>query len=247
MSENPKVEWFAEWFDTPYYHTLYKHRDFEEAEKFITNLLDYLNLDDHSTTLDLACGKGRHSVFLNKQGLEVTGVDLSKNSIDAAKEYEKEGLDFDVHDMREVYKEGHYDVVFNLFTSFGYFERDEDNIKVLKSIKRMLKPQGTLVIDFMNAHKTINNLVAKEEKKIDDILFRIERNYDGNHIFKYIQFNDEGKEFHFQERVQGITKENFIEMFASTGFEIQDTFGNFSLEPYDSETSDRLIFICKKK
>lgn len=247
MGESQKVEWFAEWFDTPYYHTLYKHRDFEEAERFISNLLGYLGLDADSKSLDLACGKGRHSVFLNKKGLDVTGVDLSPNSIEAAKEFENDRLAFDVHDMREVYKENAYDVVFNLFTSFGYFDSNEDNIRVLRSINKMLKPKGTVVIDFMNTHKTINNLVAEEEKKIDNINFRIERNFDGQHIFKHIQFEDQGKEFHFQERVQGITKEDFVKMFDATGFEIQDTFGNISLEPYDPNTSDRLIFICKKK
>src|SRR5690554_6600617 len=129
-----KAEWFETWFDTPYYHILYQNRDFSEAEKFINNLLDYLKLPKDANCLDLACGKGRHSVFLNKKGLQVTGVDLSENSIQEAKPFENETLKFDTHDMREVYKKNTYDIVFNLFTSFGYFDSSEDNLKVLKSV-----------------------------------------------------------------------------------------------------------------
>ena len=64
-------EWFAEWFDTTYYHTLYKNRNDEEAEQFISKLLSFLNLKENASVLDLACGKGRHSVTLNKHDLTV--------------------------------------------------------------------------------------------------------------------------------------------------------------------------------
>ncbi len=247
MSETQKPEWFAEWFDTDYYHILYKHRDFKEAERFISNLIDHLDIDEAAKCLDLACGKGRHSVFLNKKGLNVTGLDLSQNSIEAAKKFENERLRFGVHDMRTVYKEGAYDVVFNLFTSFGYFDSNDENIKVLRSIYSMLKEDGLLVVDFMNVHKTINNLVAKEDKVVDSINFNITRHYDGSHIFKKIRFKDKGREFYFQERVQAITEQQFLEMFETAGFEVLESFGNFSLDPFNSDLSDRLIFICTKK
>jgi 2-polyprenyl-3-methyl-5-hydroxy-6-metoxy-1,4-benzoquinol methylase len=247
MSEKGKQEWFAEWFDTSYYHILYKNRDFKEAERFISNLLKYLDLPKDSNCLDLACGKGRHSVFLNEKGFKVTGVDLSPESIQAAKVFENERLNFDVHDMREVYKSNAYDVIFNLFTSFGYFESDQENERVLNAIHSMLKPDGVVVIDFMNAHKAIKNLVSNETKKVDDIVFNINRSFDGAHIIKNIQFTDDGNDFNFQERVQGINKDKFIQLFKQTGFEIIDIYGNFSLDAFDLENSDRLIFICKKK
>lgn len=246
MSTSKNKEWFAEWFDTPYYHTLYKHRDFSEAERFISNLLDYLQLPKEAKCLDLACGKGRHAIFLNKQGYNVTGVDLSANSISEAKAFENDSLRFDVHDMREVYEENAYDAIFNLFTSFGYFDDDAQNEKVLRSMHKMLKEDGVLVIDFMNAHKTIKNLVAQEVKEVDGIEFDISRKYDGSHIYKNIAFEDDGESFSFQERVQAIKKERFLELFDKVGLKVKDTFGNFSLDPFDAETSDRLIFICEK-
>ncbi|MFN5878833.1 MAG: SAM-dependent methyltransferase, partial [Flavobacteriales bacterium] len=67
-------EWFADWFDTPYYHILYKNRNDEEAAHFIENLIEFIQLDLGSRVLDLACGKGRHSVTLNKLGYNVLGV-----------------------------------------------------------------------------------------------------------------------------------------------------------------------------
>ena len=73
--------WFTSWFDTPYYHILYKDRDDKEAQIFMDNIVHYLNLPEEAKILDLACGKGRHSIYLNKLGYNVTGVDLSENSI----------------------------------------------------------------------------------------------------------------------------------------------------------------------
>lgn len=241
------AEWFETWFDTSYYHILYQNRDFSEAEKFINNLLNHLQLPKEANCLDLACGKGRHSVFLNKKGLQVTGVDLSENSIQEAKPFENDTLKFDTHDMREVYKANTYDVVFNLFTSFGYFDSSEDNLKVLKSVNEMLVSEGLLILDFMNAELALDNLVEKEIKTIDGIDFHITKSYDGKHIFKNIDFTDQGKEYHFQERVQAIKKEEFEALFEKAGFEIQDVFGDFSLAPFNKKKSDRLIFIAKKK
>ncbi|PKR80867.1 SAM-dependent methyltransferase [Brumimicrobium salinarum] len=242
-----KTEWFATWFDTKYYHILYQNRDFKEAERFITNLLNHLKLPKDSNCLDLACGKGRHAVFINKKGYSVTGVDLSENSIQEAKPFEREDLKFEVHDMREVFKTNAYDAVFNLFTSFGYFENQGDNLKVLESINEMLVDDGVLVIDFMNAEFVLDNLVKEETKTLDGIQFHITRNYDGSHIFKHITFSDDGENFSFQERVQALKKEDFEMLLDKAGFTVVESFGDFSLSPFDKHKSDRLIIIARKK
>lgn len=100
MSEQKKA-WYASWFDTPYYHILYKDRDYDEAQLFIDNLTHYLNIAEDATILDVACGKGRHAIYLNSLGYDVVGTDLSSNSIEEAKAFENEKLHFEVHDMRE--------------------------------------------------------------------------------------------------------------------------------------------------
>ena len=142
--------WYTSWFDSPYYHILYKNRDDKEAGLFMKNLTSFLKLSSSSTILDLACGKGRHSKYLNQLGYQVTGVDLSPQSIAYAKKFENENLFFDEHDMSKPYPK-QFDAVFNLFTSFGYFEDEEDNLKTIKSIKSELNPKGFGVIDFLNS------------------------------------------------------------------------------------------------
>ncbi|MFN5149153.1 MAG: class I SAM-dependent methyltransferase [Flavobacteriia bacterium] len=239
-------EWFADWFDTPYYHILYKNRNDEEAAHFIENLIEFIQLDLGSRVLDLACGKGRHSVTLNKLGYNVLGVDLSVNSIERAKPFEKEGLKFAVHDMRQVIDGEKFDAIFNLFTSFGYFDSIEDNLDVIRSIHTMLIKNGYLVIDFMNAEKVISNLVLTEVKTVDGITFNIERKYDGKHIFKNIRFEADGQIHHYTERVQALKLDDFEQLLNETGFAIIRIFGDFSLNAYDAKTSDRLIITAKK-
>lgn len=240
-------EWFAEWFDTTYYHQLYANRNDEEAAAFIKLLIDFLDLDKSSYLLDLACGKGRHSITLNQQGFNVLGADLSANSIQEAKKNENASLEFMVHDMREIIPGKSFDGIFNLFTSFGYFDDTKENERVLHAIFHMLKPDGILVIDFMNASRCIRELVPSEVKVVGPLAFNIERRYDGHHIFKDIRFTDQGKDFHFTERVQALKEADFRELLTKQNFEIIRTFGDFSLNDFKEETSDRLILIARKK
>ena len=236
--------WFASWFDTPYYHILYKDRDEEEAEFFMDNLVHYLNLPEDAKILDLACGKGRHAFHLNQLGYDVTGADLSANSIAEAKEMATGSLHFQVHDMREQFDEK-FDAIFNLFTSFGYFEDDNDNLKTLKAMRDSLTETGFAVIDFMNVHNVIANLVPEEVKTVDNIDFHIKRYVKDGHIFKEIDFEDQGQKFHFTERVQALTLENFESMMEEAGIYLLDIFGDHKLRKFHKAESDRLIMIFK--
>lgn len=238
--------WFEQWFNTKYYHILYKERDFVEAELFIDKLYSFMGLTNEYVC-DLACGKGRHSIYLNKKGLNVLGLDLAEQSIAEAKKHENERLHFDTHDMRDVYEDEKFDVVFNLFTSFGYFDDQSDNLLVLQSVSEMLKPGGRLLIDFLNAKYTVDNLVKDEVKEVESIPFHIERNYDGKHILKNIQFNAEGKAFDFTEKVQAVSYDDFKRLLSEAGFKIEETFGDFKLNAFDEESSERLIIVAKKQ
>lgn len=238
--------WFASWFDTDYYHLLYKDRDLEEAKSFVGNLCSDLRLPKGATVLDLACGKGRHSRTLHSLGYQVTGADLSQNSITAAQECAEEGLEFIVHDMREVIPNKTFDAVFNIFTSFGYFDRSEENEKVIRSVRTMLKEGGLFVIDFMNSEKVIRTLLPEMNISKEGIDFRITKHFDGSHILKEIRFEDKGKSFHFTERVQALREEDFRSLLNGNGFEILRTFGDFDLNPFNALESDRLILIAKK-
>jgi SAM-dependent methyltransferase len=235
-------QWFQSWFDTPYYHILYKHRDYKEAEVFIKNIVTYLNLDKDDSILDLACGKGRHSIFLNSLGYKVTGLDLSKNSIEYAKKYESNSLSFEVHDMRNTYKT-QFEVVLNLFTSFGYFEDDDDNYKVIKTIKSSLKQNGIGVIDYMNSPVVIDNLIDHNTFEADGVRFELKRNYENGFITKHIEVKDAEKSFHFKEKVRAFSFADFEVMLKNSGLHLIDCFGSYKLEPFNSKTSERLILI----
>lgn len=238
-------EWFSDWFDTPYYHTLYKNRDADEAKFFIENLCAFLKIKPNSSLLDLACGKGRHSVTLNELGHKVLGVDLSQNSISIAKQQERRGLHFEVHDMRKIIPGLSFDVIFNLFTSFGYFDSSIENKQVIFSVANMLYEKGIFVIDFLNADKVVANLVSEEEKNIDGIQFFIKRIVEGEHIYKKITAIDKNETKNFVERVQ-LLKLGDFEKLLSPEFNILHTFGSFDLQGFDSISSDRLIIIAEK-
>ena len=241
---NQQSNWFASWFDTPYYHILYKDRNYREAQIFMDNLTHYLNLPEKAKVLDLACGKGRHSIYLNQLGFDVLGADLSENSIAEASKNINDTLHFQVHDMREPF-EDKFDAIFNLFTSFGYFENDEDNLKTLVAIKDSLTEYGFAVIDFMNVNQVIANLVPAEVKTVDEIDFHIKRYVADNHIYKEIDFEDQGEKFHFTEKVKALTLDDFTQMMETAGIFLLDIFGDYKLKKFHKKDSERLIMIFK--
>lgn len=246
MSEIKHPEWFECWFDSPYYHVLYKNRDFTEAELFIDNLIQLLQPQKSNRFLDLGCGKGRHSIYLNKKGFEVTGIDLSEKSIACAKTSENETLHFYTHDMRKLFRTNYFDVVVNLFTSFGYFEQERDDNAVVNAAYKALKPGGFFVLDFMNSKKVIESLASEETKTIEGIEFKISKNVEDNFIVKKIQFKDKGKEYQFEECVKALTLNDFEKYFEANKLKIVHLRGNYKLEEFDEKSSDRLIIVARK-
>jgi SAM-dependent methyltransferase len=237
-------DWFTDWFNTSYYHILYKERNDTEAQLFMKNITALLDLDKSTHILDLPCGKGRHSVFLNSLGYTVTGADLSENSINLAKNHKNDTLHFEVQDMRATFN-NKYDAVFNLFTSFGYFEDDEEDLLILKNIKNGLTKDGVFVFDFLNANLVKENLVAKETKIVDAITFNITREISNGFIIKHISFFADGKNHSYTERVKYLDLEKMTFFLEKVGFKIEHTFGDYYLNNFDSKTSNRLILVAK--
>ncbi|MEQ8624089.1 MAG: class I SAM-dependent methyltransferase [Vicingaceae bacterium] len=244
--EIDKKNWFEEWFDSEHYHLLYEHRDYKEAELFITNLFKHLKLDSSSKVLDLACGKGRHALQVHQIGYEVIGVDLSEESIQHAKKYETTGLSFRRLDMRKLGMNHEVDVVLNLFTSFGYFQKEGDNRKVLESVSEALKPEGLMVLDYLNVVKVKKQLPQNEQIDRGEVQFKVKKYLANNFIVKDIYFEDKYGAHTFQEYVKCIDYSLFLHYFKSVGMEVIETFGNYDLEPYDEKDSDRLILVVKK-
>lgn len=241
------VSWFRTWFSSPYYHILYHHRDHEEARYFLDKLEARLEFQLSDKILDLACGKGRHAIYLNKKGYDVIGLDLSEENWRAARKFENERLSFHQHDMREVFRPNYFDIILNMFTSFGYFDTEEENLNVLISAAIGLRPGGRMIIDFLNPYTVINDLVKEEEKTIKNIHFRINRELtiDG-YIRKLIRIEADGQHHEYEERVKAIRRMEFLEYFRKSGLQLMDTLGDYSLNPYIPDVSRRMIFILSK-
>ena len=244
------MAWFETWFNTPYYHILYKDRNFEEAENFITLLINDLKIPEHSKIIDLACGKGRHAVFLNKMGFEVLGLDLSEESISQNKIFENDTLKFKVHDMREaIYPEistQKVDAVCNLFTSFGYFESDVEDKKIFRSVADALVDNGFFILDFLNEQLVKNTLVSEALITKGNIDFHISKRIEDQHVIKDINFKDQGEAFHFFEKVKLHTLEEIGSYAEEFGFERVKIYGDYHLGAFDRDTSPRCINVFRK-
>lgn len=239
-----KKAWYESWFNTPYYHTLYKHRDYKEAQDFMVHLSEFLKFSEDDLILDLACGRGRHAVYLNSLGFNVIGADLSENNIAYAKQFENDRLHFEVHDMRLPF-ETKFDAILNMFTSFGFFEDDAEDIAILQNFKNGLTENGVAVIDFMNCKKVVEELVASESKTIDGIRFEITRYVKDGFIVKEINFDDQDQHYRFYEKVKYLEFAKINSFLNKVGFKIKHIFGNYQLEEFNEKTSDRLILVLE--
>ncbi len=243
---NTSTDWFASWFDTDFYHILYSDRDQKEARLFMANLVTFLNLKKDDKILDLACGKGRHSVFLNSLGFNVVGADLSQNSIDYANQFKNDTLKFVQRDMRHPLN-NKYEAIFSLFTSFGYFEDDNEDIQVLKNIKNGLKDDDSIaVIDFLNVKKAVANLITEETVIRDNITFNIKRSLKNGFIIKKIEVLTENNSYNYFERIKYLDLPKIKTYLSNVGLHLKHTFGEYDLQKFDENNSNRLILIISK-
>ncbi|PUZ30388.1 Methyltransferase domain-containing protein [Chitinophaga costaii] len=245
--EVPK-QWFRDWFNSPYYYLLYANRDEKEAAAFIDKLLAYLQPKPGCFMLDVACGKGRHAQLLASRGFDVTGIDLSIESILAAKKQENDHLHFYQHDMRLPFRINYFDVAFNFFTSFGYFATARENNNALRTIAQALKPGGRVMLDYLNSTFVQAHLVPHEVTEKQHVVFDIRREVRDHQFIKEIRILDRDKPARavFTECVNAFTLANFQQMFAQQGLKIQDVFGDYYFNAYSDQQSPRLILLAEK-
>ena len=241
-----KKEWFETWFDSPYYHVLYEKHDEREARKMVDNMIAILGIAPDARVLDLACGKGRHARFLAEQGYDVTGVDISPNSIAYARQFESERLAFYQHDMRKLFRTNYFDAVINMFTSFGYFVKESDHLHVMQNIANSLRPGGMLLIDFFNSVWVRQNLVPSEVKTVQGIEFHLEKSIRDAHVYKEITFEADGEKHVFEERVRLFELDDFLSLFRQTGIRLVRAYGDYDMPYYHPDRSKRLILVAQK-
>ena len=244
------MDWFEEWFDSPLYEKLYANRDEEEAARLVNLLVNTLPLEECSRILDLGCGRGRHSITLNKKGYHVTGIDLSEQAIATAREKAKaenlENIRFEVRDMRDPLTEK-FDAVVNLFTTFGYFKSDEQNASVLESVRQMLEPGGIFVLDYLNAEQVKKNYRPADQGEFHGIQYEIQRYLSENSIIKEIEFSGEpiDGEKQYAERVKLYDLDWFEKEMGKHDLVIDHVYGDYEGHDFNPESSARLLLISR--
>jgi cyclopropane fatty-acyl-phospholipid synthase-like methyltransferase len=243
------MEWFKHWFNSKEYLKVYKHRDEKEAEELVELVLNNISLRENGNVLDLASGFGRHAILFAKRGFNVTAVDLSESLLSIAKDNVKsEGVDINfVHsDIRQFQPDLHYDLIVNLFTSIGYFEKDEENYFILRKVYDLLADNGFFVLDYFNKNFVVKNLVAQTVDEIDDGTITQNRFIEGERIVKEITIERKGKVNKFHESVRMFSSEELLNMLEKLGFNKLNIFGDFRGNPFELETSPRIIIIVNK-
>lgn len=243
-------DWFVEWFNTEEYLNVYKHRNETDAECHIKFLLSKIKLNPNASILDMACGSGRHSILFAKYGYKVTGVDLSEKLLTEAKllaERENLKIEFIQADIREFYTEKKFDLILNLFTSFGYFESDEENFLLFYKAYSLLNTNGYFVFDYFNKNFLIKNLVPYSEETNDKYSIIQERKIVDQRVVKKITIIRNGESKKYFESVKLYDSYNLTAKMKEIGFEIVQLFGDFAGNEFDENSSPRFIAICKKK
>jgi SAM-dependent methyltransferase len=237
------AEWFESWFGEEYI-ALYPHRDVAEAKKAIDLIAGTLDGRRVNRALDLACGPGRHARFLAERWW-TSGTDLSEVLLRFA---QRTGVQAKLvrADIRELpYRESSFDLVVNLFTSFGYFESDDEHERVIRDLARVIVPGGTFVIDFLNAQLVRRTLVPADMKVVNgkQVEQRREITPDGRFVVKHIHIGTGAREF--TERVRLFSGEELTALLERSGFHIERSFGDYDGAPL-GENSSRVILFARR-
>ncbi|MGB0429737.1 MAG: class I SAM-dependent methyltransferase [Bacteroidia bacterium] len=236
-----------DWFGSDYYLKLYKNRNHKEAEQFLDTLLNYLDAPKSSRVIDVCCGRGRHSIYLSKMGYQVLGIDAAEKSIEYAQKYEQPNLRFKVKNILSEFADNEFDLALNVFTSFGYFNNDSDSFESLNNIGKGLKPNGQLIIDYLNQNHVVKNLKPADNILIDGVEYDIKRWADNRFIRKEIKVVDGQAQYIFNEQVRRFDFNDFSKMLLKAGFKVKATFGDYGLHKFEYEQSSRLIIHAVKQ
>jgi SAM-dependent methyltransferase len=241
--------WYKDWFADDHYLALYRHRNSVEALLALDLIETATTIAKGAAILDLACGAGRHSINLAKRGYtNITAIDLSPTLIREAKRAaEAEGVKiiFKEQDMRRF--DGRYDLIMNLFTSFGYFATDQENEEVILRIGKCLHRNGFFVIDFLNAALLCNTILSHDEKILPSGE-RVEqfREIHNRRVEKKIVIHSDSGSKEFHESVRLFELPDFERMFVKAGLKIQEIYGDYYGASFEAGSSPRLFLVAKK-
>ena len=244
-----ETAWYSRWFGTPEYEVVYKSRSREDAERLVALVEQLARPGDDDSILDVACGRGRHARVFARRGYSVTGLDLSGAVLtDAKRKSEAEGLDirFIRQDMRQPVCSNCFDGAVNLFTAFGYFETEDDDLEALDAVSVALRPDGWFVQDFLNADYVERNLQPDDVRTIDGLEVQQHRRITDGRVEKEIVLRRNGTERTFTESVRLYRLSDFERLYERAGLRLVDVRGDYDGRPYHQD-SPRLILHARKE
>lgn len=245
------VPWYEEFYGRDYVQALVPSLTNSEQEANFA--VQTLGMKPGDRVLDLCCGQGRHAVLLVAKGIAVTGQDQSADYLeDARRASDALGLELPlVHsDMRDIPFENKFDFVINMFTSFGYFDTEQDDQRVLVEIEKALKPGGRVLVDLLNRDWVIANNEPSDRRVNDDGTVVIEHrnlNLETNRnevTFTFIDPDGTSREA-FGHRIRLYTLDEVTAMMRKAGLEFEQAFGGFDSEPHTPGTR-RMIVVARK-
>ena len=243
------MTWYKDWFRDSNYKVVYEHRDEFEAEEIIDLIEQTIGHQPERRVLDVGCGSGRHAILFAKRGYaDVTGIDLSPTLLQEARE-QATRLDLSIRflerDMRDIPDEA-FDLAVNLFTSFGYFDTDEENATVIENVtKHLIQNKGWFVIDFLNCHWVRQHLVSHDERvALNGMHIEQTRWIENRRIEKRLLIRNAVEANEYIESVKLFDLNNFQNMFRTAGLTLQHVFGTYGGAPFSPDTSPRLIMFC---
>jgi SAM-dependent methyltransferase len=242
-------DWFKDWFSSEEYNLVYSHRNDNDARKLLQLILNNTRLNKSNLILDAPCGAGRHLNYLNFLGFNVVGFDLSKPFLIQAKNNAfNNGLNPLLFraDIRHVCFKKKFDAVLNLFTSFGYFDSDEENFSFPRNAYSFLKKDGFFVLDYLNKNYITQNLIPLSVRKVNIYSVEEKREIKDNRVTKTIKISDSIRSKEFYESVKLYSKDFILERFLSFGYSVHRLFGDYNGNVYNENNSERLIIIFKK-
>jgi 2-polyprenyl-3-methyl-5-hydroxy-6-metoxy-1,4-benzoquinol methylase len=204
----------------------------ESNDDQVEFLVEHLPLDAGARVLDLACGRGRIAIRLAQRGCRVTGIDLSPRSLELARaDAEAAGVELElVHrDMRELDAVEAFDVVLNLWSSFGYFADGADDGRVLAAVARALVPGGTFFIDTINPVALVGSFTPRTWQVLaDGVLLLEERGYDhltGRTETTWTFVHPDGSRSELRHSVRAYTAAEFVAMLRDVRLEVDGSWG----------------------
>ncbi|NLT49503.1 MAG: methyltransferase domain-containing protein [Ignavibacteria bacterium] len=237
-------KWFIEWFTSDEYSDVYAHRDEKDALNLVKLIAENIHTPKNSWLLDAACGSGRYLNEFSKLGFQSIGFDLSMPLLKKARETSsKTGNNFSLinADMRNVCINKKFDLILNVFTSFGYFYRDEENFKFINNSSLMIKNSGFFIFDYLNKNYVINNLIKYSQKIVNNKKIEEFREISDGRVIKKMTIGTESGIKEYFESVKLYSPEEIIEGFKSAGYRLVKKFGNYSGDKFDEELSERFI------